>query len=106
MPDNSLNLVNKKSVLFVYRTDGANCHRRTLYDKLNGHSVIRIKKTEFGETKNKTYRYAGLDHHRIMRNVILVDLKNVAVVEELFNKFEVPFIKCPSPVFVRWDFSP
>lgn len=99
-------LGNKNLTLFVYRSTGARCNPHTLYDHLHGYQAIRSTKDEFGRSRHKTYHYPGIPHRRIMRGVLVADRKNVRAVEELFDRFGVSFIKCPSPVFVRWDLPP
>ncbi len=106
MPDNSLILGLKKLTLFIYRSEGARCNRGTLHDKLHGCTVIRIKKDEYGRTEHKKYSYPGIPHRDITQQVLIADRKNARTVEELFNRFRVSYIKCPSPVFVRWDLPP
>lgn len=94
----------QRLTLFVYLKKGARCNPRTLYDHLHGYDAIRSTKDEFGRPFHKTYRYPGIPHRRIIRGVIITDLKNARVVEELFERFGVSYIKCRAPAFVRWDF--
>jgi len=94
------------ATLFVYRSKGARCNPRTLYDHLHGYQAIRSTKDEFGRSCHKTYHYLGIPHRRVMRGVLVADRKNMRAVEELFDRFGVSFIKCRGPAFVRWDFPP
>jgi len=97
---------NKKLILFVYRTKGARCNPRTLYDHLHGYSEVRIKRDEYGGAGRKKYSYPGIPHHDIIQSVFVTSRKNARAVEELFNRFEVPYVKCPAPVLVRLDLPP
>jgi hypothetical protein len=90
--------------LFVYRTRGARCHPSTLYDHLHGFTEVRIKKDAYGRTARKIYRYPGIPHRDVLQSVLVVSGKNARALEELFNRYGVPYIKCPAPVFVRWEF--
>lgn len=103
MPGNPSKLANKKLTLFIYRAKGASCHPTTLHDKIHGYSEIRIKKDAQGRTERKKYSYPGIPHHRLMRGGFVTDLKNAPIVEALFNRFGVSYIKCPAPVFVQWE---
>ncbi len=90
-------------IIFIYRGKDARINRRTLYDKLHGCTVIRIKKDDRGRTEHKKYNYPGITHRDITQQVLVADRKNARAVEEIFNRYGVSFIKCPAPVFVRWD---
>lgn len=94
----------RQLILFIYRAKGASCHPATIHDKLHGYSEIRIKKDEHGRTQRKTYYYPGIPHQDLIPSTALVEAKEEAHLEEIFQRFKVSYVKIvvKSIKFMRW----
>lgn len=65
----------------------------TIYRKLHGYTVIRIKKTEFGGTVHKPYSYPGTPHRDVIPGTFFVAARDEKRITDFFDKFKVPYVR-------------
>lgn len=72
-------------------------HPATIYDKLHGHSEIRVVKTETGGTEYRTYSYPGVFskvwHRDLAPGTFVVESKHGGAVADFFKKYRVPYAR-------------
>jgi len=83
----------KGSVVFVFKSNSPAISKAGIHFKLCGYRGERLTISPYGEAVPKMYEYPGIPHLKLARGIILVEAANVAKVEELFNRYQIPYLK-------------